>query len=105
MTISLPAVLAVSAVMFALGVYGALTLRNAIRILMCVELILNSVNINLVAFSRYLPQPADPSVGQLFTIFVMTVAAAEAAVGLAIILMVARQRSHIDVERINLLKW
>lgn len=102
MTISLPVILAVSAAMFGFGVYGALTLRNAIRILMCVELVLNSVNINLVAFSRYV---ADPAQGQVFTIFVMTVAAAEAAVGLAIILMIARQRSHIDVERINLLKW
>ncbi len=103
MTISLPVILAVSAAMFGFGVYGALTLRNAIRILMCVELVLNSVNINLVAFSRYLS--SDPAQGQVFTIFVMTVAAAEAAVGLAIILMIARQRSHIDIERINLLKW
>lgn len=103
MTISLPVVLSVSAVMFALGVYGALTLNNAIRILMCVELVLNSVNINLVAFSRYVTPGS--AAGHVFTIFIMTVAAAEVAVGLAIILMIARRRSHIDVERINLLKW
>lgn len=103
MSISLPVILVVAAAMFCFGVYGALTLRNAIRILMCVELMLNSVNINLVAFARYLG--GDPAQGQIFTIFVMTVAAAEAAVGLAIILMIARQRNHIDVERINLLKW
>ena len=103
MTISLPVVLSVSAVMFALGVYGALTQNNAIRILMCIELMLNSVNINLVAFSRYVTPGS--AAGHVFAIFVMTVAAAEVAVGLAIILMIARRRSHIDVERINLLKW
>lgn len=103
MTISLPVILAVSAVMFGLGVYGALTLNNAIRVLMCIELVLNSVNINLIAFSRYISP--DPARGQVFSIFVMTVAAAEAAVGLAIILLIAKRRSHIDIERINLLKW
>lgn len=103
MTLSLPVVLAVSALMFGLGVYGALTQRNAIRVLMCIELVLNSVNINLIAFSRYVSP--DPALGQVFTIFVMTVAAAEAAVGLAIILMIARRKTHIDIDRINLLKW
>lgn len=103
MTISLPVILSVSAVMFALGVYGALTLNNAIRILMCIELVLNSVNINLVAFSRFVTP--ESAAGHVFAIFIMTVAAAEVAVGLAIILMMARRRSHIDVERINLLKW
>lgn len=109
MTISLPVILAVSACMFGLGLYGALTLNNAIRILMCIELVLNSVNINMIAFSKMIsPDPTaapDPAVGQVFTIFIMTVAAAEVAVGLAIVLMIARQRSHIDVDRINLLKW
>lgn len=103
MTLSLPVVLAVSAVLFGIGVYGALTLRNAIRILMCVELIMNSVNINLVAFSRYVA--LEPAVGHAFTIFILAIAAAETAIGLAIILMISRQRAHIDVERINLLKW
>lgn len=103
MTLSLPVVLAVSALMFGLGVYGALTQHNAIRVLMCIELVLNSVNINLIAFSRYVSP--DPALGQVFTIFVMTVAAAEAAVGLAIILMIARRKTHIDIDRINLLKW
>lgn len=103
MTLSLPVVLSVSALLFAIGVYGALTLRNAIRILMCVELIMNSVNINLVAFSRYVSP--DPATGQIFTLFVLAVAAAESAIGLAIILLIARKRAHIDIERINLLKW
>lgn len=103
MTISLPVILAVGACMFGLGLYGALTLNNAIRVLMCIELVLNSVNINLIAFSRF--TSPDPALGQVFTIFVMTVAAAEVAVGLAIVLMIARQRSHIDIDRINLLKW
>jgi len=102
MTLSLPVVLGVAAIMFGLGVYGALTQTNAIRILMCVELVLNSVNINLVAFSRY---TADQALGQVFTVFVMTVAAAEAAVGLAIVLMIARRKSDIDIDQINLLKW
>lgn len=103
MTISLPVILAVGAGMFGLGVYGALTQRNAIRILMCIELVLNSVNINMVAFSR-MTSP-DPAVGQVFTMFIMTVAAAEVAVGLAIVLLIARHKSHIDIRRINLLKW
>lgn len=103
MTLSLSVVLAVSAVMFGLGIYGALTLNNAIRVLMCIELVLNSVNINLIAFSRY--TSADPALGQIFAMFVITIAAAEAAVGLAIILMIARRREHIDIDRINLLKW
>src|SRR5690606_41885286 len=103
MTLSLSVVLAVSALMFGLGVYGALTQRNAIRVLMCIELVLNSVNINLVAFSRYVGP--DQALGQVFTVFVMTVAAAEAAVGLAIILMVARRKAHIDIDQINLLTW
>lgn len=103
MTLSLPVVLGVAAIMFGLGVYGALTQTNAIRVLMCVELVLNSVNINLVAFSRY--AAADQALGQIFTVFVMTVAAAEAAVGLAIVLMIARRKTQIDIDQINLLKW
>lgn len=94
--------LLLGAALFGLGLYGALTRTNAIRILMCVELMLNAVNINLIAFSAYI----TPGVmrGQIFTIFVMTVAAAEAAVGLAIILMVARRRGAIEIDKINLLK-
>lgn len=96
-------VLSFSALLFGIGIYGALTMQNAIRILMCVELMLNAVIVNFVAFSRYVT-PGDPR-GQVFGIFVLTIAAAEAAVGLAIILTIARRRQHIDVEKINLLKW
>lgn len=101
MPLTYPLILA--AAIFGMGLYGALTQRNAIRILMCVELMLNSVNINLVAFSRYV-EPAGIQ-GQVFALFVITVAAAEAALALAIILIIARRHRHIDLERINLLRW
>ncbi|MBO8141543.1 MAG: NADH-quinone oxidoreductase subunit NuoK [Firmicutes bacterium] len=94
--------LILGAILFALGLYGALTQRNAIRILMCVELMLNAVNINLIAFGSTL-QAA--TAGQLFALFVMTVAAAEVALALAIILILARREKHIDIERVNLLRW
>ena len=95
-------VLGLSALIFAVGLFGALARTNAIMILMSIELMLNSVNLNLVAFSRYV-DPAGIR-GQVFAIFVMTVAAAEAAVGLAIILEIARRRDVVDLDRINLLK-
>jgi NADH-quinone oxidoreductase subunit K len=88
-----------SAVLFVIGVIGVLTRRNAILIFMCVELMLNAVNLSFVAFSR-LHGPA----GQLFVIFVMTVAAAEAAVGLAIIIAIFRHHESVDLRNINLLK-
>lgn len=103
MDLPLTYVLSFSALLFGIGLYGALTLQNAIRILMCIELMLNAVNVNLIAFSRYL-SPLQPA-GHVFVIFVMTVAAAEVAVGLAIILMIARRRENIDIDRMNLLKW
>ncbi len=89
MTIPLSWWLTVSAVLFAIGVYGALSRRNAIGILMGVELILNAVNVNLVAFWRYVA-PTDVS-GQIFAIMVIAIAAAEAAVGLAIVIAVYRR--------------
>lgn len=95
-------VLATSALLFGLGLYGALSLHNAVRILMSIELMLNSVNLNLVAFSRYL-HPEQPR-GQVMAIFIMAVAAAEAAVGLAIFVVIARSRSDIDVDEIRILK-
>lgn len=95
-------VLSLSAVLFGLGLYGALTLKNAIRILMCIEIMLNSVNLNFVVFSRYVT-PVEPR-GQLFAVFVMTIAAAEAAVGLAIILLLARRRGRVQIDEVNLLK-
>jgi len=96
-------VLVSAALLFGLGLYGALARTNAVRILIAIELMLNAVNLNLVGFSRYL-SPHDVT-GQVFALFVITVAAAEAAVGLAIILMIVRQRDVSDVDRINLLKW
>ena len=103
MTIPLSWWLMVSAALFSIGMYGALSRRNAIGILMGIELILNAVNINLVAFWRYVtPQVMT---GQAFAAFVFVVAAAEAAVGLAIIISVYRNRRTVIVEDVNLLKW
>ena len=94
--------LVVSTLMFFIGIYGFLTRKNLITILMSVELILNSVNINFVAFNRYL-YPGELQ-GHFFSIFVIAVAAAEAAVAIAIIISVYRQYSNIDVERVNTMK-
>jgi NADH-quinone oxidoreductase subunit K len=91
--------LAVSAVLFAIGTMGVLLRRNAIVIFMCVELMLNAVNLTFVAFAQRLGVG-----GQIFVFFVMAVAAAEAAVGLAIILAVYRHKETIDLQHINLLK-
>ncbi len=103
MTIGLTHYLVLSAVLFCIGLFGALTRRNAVIILMCIELMLNAVNISLVAFSGYVvPQLLT---GQVFAIFVMLVAAAEVAVGLGIILAIYRGLSDIDADNINLMKW
>ena len=90
----------VAAILFAMGTYGVLTRRNAIVIFMCIELMLNSVNLTFIALSNHL-QSMD---GQIFVFFVMTVAAAEAAVGLALMITLFRNRESIDVDHINLLK-
>jgi len=105
----------VAAALFCIGAYGVLARRNAVAILMGVELMLNAVNINLVAFWRYLspapsagfqPAASQPLVaGQAFAAFVFVVAAAEAAVGLAIIISVYRNRRSVVVEDVDLLKW
>jgi NADH-quinone oxidoreductase subunit K len=88
-----------SAILFVIGVVGVLTRRNAILIFMCVELMLNAVNLSFVAFSRL-----HGVAGQVFVVFVMTVAAAEAAVGLAIIISIFRHYESVDLRNINLLK-
>ncbi len=95
------------AVLFCIGLYGALAKRNAIAILMGIEIMLNAVNISLVAFSFYNPvQPyATFLTGQIFAIFIITVAAAEAAVALAMIISIYRKRDTVDVGEINLMKW
>ncbi len=95
--------LILSAVLFSIGLYGALAKRNAIIILMSIELMLNAVNITMVAFSRYIVPLL--LTGQIFAIFVMVVAAAEVAVGLAIIIAIYRHRETIDATKINLMKW
>lgn len=95
--------LVVSAGLFSIGVFGVLARRNAIAILMSVELMLNAANINLVAFWRYL-NPSQIN-GQVFAAFVFAVAAAEAAVGLALILAIYRNRQSVNVEDVNILKW
>jgi len=102
MTIPLSWWLTVAAALFSIGVYGALTRKNAIGILMSIELVLNAVNINLVAFWRYIA-PHDIS-GQVFAIVVITVAAAEAVVGLALVLAVFRRRGSAIVEELDILK-
>lgn len=94
--------LIVAAALFALGIYGALSRRNAIAVLMGVELILNAVNINLIAFGRYVA-PKLPT-GQVFALFVIAVAAAEAAVGLALIIAIYRSRDTVTLEEIDLMK-
>jgi NADH:ubiquinone oxidoreductase subunit K len=95
--------LILAAVLFSIGLYGALSKRNAIVILMSIELMLNAVNIALIAFSRYIVPTA--LTGQVFAIFVMVVAAAEVSVGLAIIISIYRYRETIDATKINLMKW
>jgi NADH-quinone oxidoreductase subunit K len=92
--------LTISALLFAIGVVGVLTRRNALILFMCVELMLNAVNLTFVALSRL----HGGTVGQAFVIFVMTVAAAEAAVGLAIVIAVYRHFGTVDLDRINLLR-
>ncbi len=93
--------LALGAIVFVIGAAGVLMRRNAIIILMSIELMLNSVNITLVGFSR---QWGDMT-GQVFAIFIITVAAAEAAVGLAILVSLNRDRTALNVDEVNLLKW
>jgi NADH:ubiquinone oxidoreductase subunit K len=95
--------LSLSAILFSIGFYGVITRRNAIAILMSLELMFNAVNINLVAFNRFVT-PAE-FVGQIFAIFVIVVAAAEATVGLAIVILIHRNWRSIDADRINLMKW
>ena len=93
--------LVLSAILFVLGVVGVLMRRNAIVIFMCIELMLNAVNITFVAFAHYLHSMQ----GQMFVFFTMTVAAAEAAVGLAIIVAVFRNKETVNIDDMNIMKW
>jgi NADH-quinone oxidoreductase subunit K len=93
--------LIVSAVLFSIGTIGVLTRKNAIVMFMCIELMLNAVNLTFVALSRHLGNMD----GQVFVFFIMTVAAAEAAVGLALMIAFFNNKESIDVEDVNLMKW
>jgi NADH:ubiquinone oxidoreductase subunit K len=115
-TVSIHHYLIVSAIIFTIGIFGVIVRRNAISILMCIELMLNSVNLNFVAFNQIwgykITRAAFTSnedvlspVGQVFTAFIIIIAAAEAAVGLAIILALYRQRQSVMVEDANLMRW
>src|SRR4051794_19470115 len=93
--------LVLSALLFSIGIYGVLARQNAVLILLSIELMLNAVNINLVAFSAMLQQAA----GQVFALFVIAVAAAEVGVGLAIVILIFRNRASVDVDEMSLMKW
>jgi NADH:ubiquinone oxidoreductase subunit K len=99
--IRLPLVLVFAALLFSAGVYGVLARRNAVMVLMAIELMLNAVNLNLVAFSASLKDVS----GQIFALFVIAVAAAEVGIGLAIVILLFRNRASINVDEVDLLKW
>jgi len=101
--VSLNHYLILAAILFCIGLYGAVAKQNAISILMGIELMLNAVNINLIAFNRFM-QPAI-LVGHVFSIFVIALAAAEVAIGLALVLSVYRDRRTVNIEDFNWLKW
>jgi len=94
-------VLIFAALLFSAGVYGVLARRNAVMVLMAIELMLNAVNVNLVAFSASLRDVG----GQIFALFVIAVAAAEVGIGLALVILLFRNRASINVDEVNLLKW
>ncbi len=102
--ISVEHVLVVGALLFSIGLFVAISRRNAVGVLMGVELMLNSVNLTLIGFARFAdsPRPID---GQVFSVFVITVAAAEAAIALALAVCIYRFRQSIDVDKLNILKW
>jgi NADH:ubiquinone oxidoreductase subunit K len=99
--IRLPLVLVFAALLFSAGVYGVLARRNAVMVLMAIELMLNAVNLNLIAFSASLKDVS----GQVFALFVIAVAAAEVGIGLALVILLFRNRASINVDEVDLLKW
>ncbi len=98
-----PYFLVLSAFLFSVGIYGVLARQHAVLVLMSIELMLNAVNINLVAFSAIFQEAGLP--GQVFALFVITVAAAEVGIGLAIVILIYRNRQTIDVDDMSLMKW
>jgi NAD(P)H-quinone oxidoreductase subunit 4L len=101
----LEAYLVLASILFCIGLFGALSKRNVVMILMCIEIMLTAVNIILLAFSRYLVPDSVLLTGHVFAMFVMVVAAAEAGVGLAIIISLYRRRSTVDATEIDIMKW
>ena len=101
MSLGLEHYLILSGILFCIGLYGALAKSNAVVILMCIEIMLNAVNIAMIAFSRYLAPDVVVLTGHVFAIFIMTVAAAEAAVGLAVIITIYRSHQSVDVEQVD----
>jgi len=103
MNVTLNHFLIVAALLFGIGLYGVLAKRNAIAILMGIELMLNATNLNLIAFTRYI----TPGLltGHVFAIFVIAVAAAEVAVGLALVITIYRDRVSVNVDDLNIMKW
>ncbi len=95
--------LTLAAVLFAIGIFGVLTRRNAVGILMSLELMFNAANINFVTFNKFI-NPTNLT-GQIFAAFIIVIAAAEAVVGLAIVLLLYRNWKGIDVDRVNIMKW
>ena len=95
--------LSLAAILFGIGLYGVLTRRNAIGILMCIELMFNAVNINFVTFAKFITP--DKLIGQVFAIFVIVIAAAEVTVGLAIVILVYRNFKDVFVDKMNIMKW
>ena len=101
-TIPLSAYLTLALVLFCIGLYGALTKKNIVIVLLCVELMLNAVNINLIAFSKLGPVPSIT--GQVFSLFTISVAAAEVAVGLAILIALYRNKKTVNIHEVNSMK-
>jgi len=95
--------LILAAALFSIGVYGVLVRRNAVLVLLSVELMLAGVNINLVAFQRYMND--SPATGQMFALFVITVAAAEVGIGLAIVLLIFRNKASANLDELDLMRW
>ena len=101
MAVGLEHFLILSAVLFSIGIYGVLAKRNVVIILMSIEIMLTAVSISMAAFSRY----SHVITGQVFVIFIMVVAAAEVAVGLALIITIYRRKKTVDAEKFDLMKW
>jgi len=101
--VNLALVLTLGALLFSIGIYGVIARRNAVLVLMSIELMLNAVNINLIAFGAWFQD--QQAIGQIFALFVIAVAAAEVGIGLAIVLTIFRNRETINLDEVDLLKW